>query len=28
MGFTKVGSHDFHVGTDQQTDDVMVVAVR
>jgi diamine N-acetyltransferase len=28
MGFTKVGSHDFHVGSDQQTDDVMVVAIR
>jgi ribosomal protein S18 acetylase RimI-like enzyme len=28
MGFTKVGSHHFHVGTDQQTDDVMVVAIR
>jgi ribosomal protein S18 acetylase RimI-like enzyme len=27
MGFTKVGSHSFHVGSDQQTDDVMVVAL-
>ena len=28
MGFAKVGNHSFYVGSDRQTDDVMVVAVR
>src|SRR5688572_29266270 len=27
MGFTKVGNHSFYVGSDRQTDDVMVVAL-
>jgi ribosomal protein S18 acetylase RimI-like enzyme len=27
MGFAKVGSHNFHVGADQQTDDVMLRTV-
>jgi ribosomal protein S18 acetylase RimI-like enzyme len=27
MGFAKVGNHSFYVGSDRQTDDVMVVAV-
>ena len=27
MGFTKIGSHNFHVGSDQQTDDVMLRTV-
>jgi ribosomal protein S18 acetylase RimI-like enzyme len=28
MGFAKVGSHSFYVGSDRQTDDVMVVPVQ
>jgi diamine N-acetyltransferase len=28
MGFSKVGSHNFYVGSDRQTDDVMVVPLR
>ncbi|HET9445273.1 MAG TPA: GNAT family N-acetyltransferase [Steroidobacteraceae bacterium] len=28
MGFRKVGTHSFYVGSDRQTDDVMVVALR
>lgn len=28
MGFTRCGSHDFFLGSDRQTDDVYVVAVR
>ena len=28
MGFVRVGSHDFHVGSDRQTDHVLVASVR
>jgi diamine N-acetyltransferase len=28
MGFTRCGSHDFYFGSDRQTDDVYVAAVR